>query len=90
VQRLIAGPQGVRFENFPVYRYNGEDYTLMRNEWFAQQIERFVPKGIRHVARFNCRLIPEFHEELPCAAPTAPEIKIIKWLQKVGHRDSFM
>lgn len=90
MERTIEGPQGVRFENFPVYRYNGEDYTLMRDEWFAEQIELFVPKEIRHAARIDCRLIPEFHEELPCAAPTAPEMKIIKWLQKMGHRDSSM
>lgn len=90
MQQSIEGPQGVRFENFPVYRYNGEDYTLMRDEWLVEQIEMFVPKEIRHAAWFDCRLIPEFHEALPCAETTELEKKIIKWLQTMGQRDSSM
>lgn len=90
VEQTIEGTLGVIFENFPVYRYNGEDYTLMRDEWLAGQIEMFVPKEIRQAARFDCRFIPGFHEDLPREEPTELELKIMKWLQTLGPQDSSM
>ncbi len=89
-EQTIEGTLGVIFENFPVCLYNGEVYTLMRDEWLAGQIEMFVPKEIRHAARFDCRLISGFHEDLPREEPTELELKIMKWLQTLGPQDSSM
>lgn len=90
MHRTVVGSGGMVFENFPVYIYNGQEYTLMRDEWLIEQIETSVPKEIRQAARFDCRLIRGFHEELRRAEPSESETKIMKWLQSMSQQGSLM
>ncbi|QSO48776.1 hypothetical protein [Alicyclobacillus mengziensis] len=90
VYRTVTGLRGVVFENFPVYRYDGQDFYLMRDEWLAERIEKLVPENLRPAARFDCRYIPEFHEALQGGELSKSETKIMKWLQTMSQHGSLM
>lgn len=83
--RTVTGSRGVVFENFPVYRYDGQEFYLMRDEWLAERIEKLVPENLRSAVRLDCRYIPEFHEALPGGELSMSETKIIKWLQTMSQ-----
>lgn len=86
LKTIVRSENGVVFENFPVYHYNGEDHFVMRDDELARQIEDNIPENIRHAVRVDCSLIPGFQEELDKAPPTEREKRILDWLDDMTSK----